>query len=338
MELLGIKFAPLFVPMERRLQTLAAAAWFILFVFGGFVGWILVYHVLFTRFYPLAILYLLWMAYDQKVYIHGGRRSEWVRNWSCWHYMREYFPIGLVKLEDLPADKNYLFCGYPHGMLCSGAFGNFVAASPEFKRLFPGLTTYLLTLNVHFNMPIFRELLLCLGSCSSSRESMTYLLGHPEKGKAVVLMVGGASESLYCHPGSYKIILKRRKGFIRVALETGAPLVPVFSFGETDVFDQVSNPPGSWLLWLQSTLKKVLGVAPCIPLGRGIFQYSFGIAPRRTPITTVVGRPIMLPQEPNPSSELVDKYHKIFMEELMELFETHKGKYLEDPKTKLIIE
>lgn len=65
------------------------------------------------------------------------------------------------------------------------------------------------------------------------------------------------------------------------------PIVPVFTFGETDLYDQVPNPPGSWLLWLQERIRRVIGVAPCIPIGRGFFQYSFGLIPRRHVLTTV---------------------------------------------------
>lgn len=48
-------------------------------------------------------------------------------------------------------------------------------------------------------------------------------------------MVGGAAESLSAHPGTADLTLKRRKGFIKLAIRQGADLVPVFSFGENDV-------------------------------------------------------------------------------------------------------
>lgn len=63
--------------------------------------------------------------------------------------------------------------------------------------------------------------------------------------------------------------------------------MPVFSFGETDLFDQVSNPPGSFLNSLQCSLQKLTGFAPCLPNGRGFFQYSFGLVPRRRPVAIV---------------------------------------------------
>ena len=37
-------------------------------------------------------------------------------------------------------------------------------------------------------------------------------------------------------PGTFNVVLGRRKGFVRLALQTGASLVPVVSFGENDMF------------------------------------------------------------------------------------------------------
>lgn len=35
------------------------------------------------------------------------------------------------------------------------------------------------------------------------------------------------------------IYIKKRKGFVHLALQSGAHLVPVYSFGENDAYDQV---------------------------------------------------------------------------------------------------
>ena len=37
-------------------------------------------------------------------------------------------------------------------------------------------------------------------------------------------------------PGTFNVVLGRRKGFVRLALQTGSSLVPVVSFGENDLF------------------------------------------------------------------------------------------------------
>jgi len=66
-----------------------------------------------------------------------------------------------------------------------------------------------------------------------------------------------------------------------------SPLVPVISFGETDVYDQVQNPEGSLLRRAQEFCRRVTGIAPVALLGRGLFQYSFGVVPQRRPITTL---------------------------------------------------
>lgn len=38
---------------------------------------------------------------------------------------------------------------------------------------------------------------------------------------------------------------------------------------------------------IQNSFRKIVGFTPCIPLGRGMFQYSFGIVPHRHPVHTV---------------------------------------------------
>lgn len=325
--MLGVKFAPLNIPLERRLQTLAACAWFVTLGFGPTLCILfMLYLILWTRYSILAILYLVWIWYDRDVSNRGGRRSDWARQWMWWEYLRDYFPLRLEKTVDLDPNNTYIFCVFPHGVLSAGAFTSFATDANNFRSLFPGLRPYLVTLAGHFITPFIRELSLALGGCPSSVDGLNYVLSRP--GNAVALVVGGASESLESRPGTYKIILKRRKGFVKLALMHGAPLVPVISFGETDVYDQVQNPEGSFLRRAQEFCRRVTGIAPVALLGRGLFQYSFGVVPQRRPITTLVGTPIPIQKVPEPTEEQINELHQKFTEELTALFETKKHLYL----------
>lgn len=119
-------------------------------------------------------------------------------------------------------ERNYLFACFPHGVISSGAFGAFATNALDFNKTFPGMTCNMLTLGGHFLVPFFRDLILALGGCSSSQASLMELLdARKHKGLCVALIVGGAAEALDSHPGEYKVILSRRKGFVRVAMKTG---------------------------------------------------------------------------------------------------------------------
>lgn len=54
-----------------------------------------------------------------------------------------------------------------------------------------------------------------------AEKSILNLLGGEQRGKVGVLVVGGAAESLNSEPGTYRIVIKNRKGFVRVALKAG---------------------------------------------------------------------------------------------------------------------
>lgn len=208
-----------------------------------------------------------------------------------------------------------------------GAFVCFATEALGFRQLFPGIRPTLLSLNYQFLFPFNREYCLALGVCSCSKSSIEWLLSREGNGNAVVLVVGGASEALEARPGSLTLTLARRKGFARIALEQGVPLVPVFSFGETDIYNQLPNPEGSRIRRLQAAMQRYLTFSPPFFHGRGIFNYSLGMMPFRKPINVVVGQPLEVKQIKSPTEEQVDELHARYVECLTELFETNKSKY-----------
>ncbi|XP_073510522.1 2-acylglycerol O-acyltransferase 2-B-like [Phyllobates terribilis] len=322
-----IQFAPLHVPLDRRLQTAAVLQW--TFSFLALAQCCLVLYVLLvcSQYWALAVLYSAWLYIDWDTPSTGGRRSEWVRSWTVWKYFANYFPIKLVRTAPLDPGHNYIFGFHPHGVLVVGAFGNFCTEGTGFSSLFPGLTPHLLMLPAWFRVPFFREYIMSGSLVSSDKRSASYLLSKKSGGQALVIAVGGPPEALDAKPGELTLQILKRTGFIKLALTHGAHLVPVLSFGENNLYYQVSNPRGSLLRSTQEKLQKIMGLA--IPLfhGRGVFQYSLGLLPHRRPVYTVVGPPIPVVKNPSPSPEDIVSLHALYVEKLKELFETHKIKY-----------
>ncbi|NWV12759.1 DGAT2 acyltransferase, partial [Ptilonorhynchus violaceus] len=166
------------------------------------------------------------------------------------------------------------------------------------------------------------------GICPVNRDSIDYILSKNGSGNAIIIVVGGAAESLNCTPGKNSVTLKNRKGFVKLALQHGADLVPVYSFGENEVYKQVIFEEGSWGRWVQKKFQKHIGFAPCIFHGRGLFSSNtWGLLPYSKPITTVVGEPITIPKIDNPSQKEVDFYHSIYVDSLIKLFDKYKSKF-----------
>ena len=71
--------------------------------------------------------------------------------------------LQLVKTHDLSPSHNYIIGSHPHGILCVGAFCNFITGSTGFGEMFPGIRPFLTTLAGNFRLPIFREYLMSGG-------------------------------------------------------------------------------------------------------------------------------------------------------------------------------
>ncbi|XP_063058821.1 diacylglycerol O-acyltransferase 2 [Engraulis encrasicolus] len=311
--------------MERHLRILSVFQWVLSFLALGAAATLLLVYIFCTDLWIIAAMYTAWLIFDWNTPKQGGRRSSWVRNWAVWTYFRDYFPIRLIKTHDLLPSRNYIFGYHPHGILCFGAFCNFGTEATGFSSKFPGIRPSLATLAGNFRMPVLRDYLMSGGICPVNRNSIEHLLSRNGSGNAVVIVVGGAAESLECAPGVNSVTLKNRKGFVKLALQQGADLVPVYSFGENEVYQQLLFEEGSWWRFAQRKMQKLIGFAPCVFHGCGLFSSeSWGLMPFCKPITTVVGEPITVPKTENPSPEVVDMYHAMYIRSLVTLFDKHK--------------
>ncbi|KAL3286421.1 hypothetical protein HHI36_000929 [Cryptolaemus montrouzieri] len=323
---MSIEYAPLEVLLKQRSQMLAIIAYVFFILLAIFpILTISTYIMIYTQY--IRILYLAYVAWifmlDRNISSRGGRQFDWVKQWSWWKYMADYFPMELVKLPNCRLDRkrNYLFCCFPHGMMATGAFTTLLTESRGFSKKFPDHRAHMHSLRVNFFIPFLRELLLAIGAVSSSAESLNHILSQPEGGNITALIVGGAKEAFYSEPGYYRIVLKNRKGFVKIALKNGAPLVPVISFGEPDVIPHWHFKQGSIFLKLQTLVKRKFGFFPLVPEC---------ILPNRRAINIVVGEPIDVTKVERPTQEQIDELHQKFIEKLTQMFESQKKKYLKN--------
>lgn len=112
----------------------------------------------------------------------------------------------------------------------------------------------------------------------------------------------------------------------RLALENGAPLVPVFAFGQTETYSYVRP----FIDWESRVIPKSkyfsfvrrIGYVPMMIFG------SLGTAmPKRVPIHIVVGKPIEVPKTDAPSKELQQEYLNKFIAEMESMFNRYKDQF-----------
>jgi len=314
--------------------------------------------------FVLGYLTYAWLLDNSPI---SGTRWAFMRNLNLWEHACDYFPVLLVKTAELDPTKNYIMGYHPHGIISCGAMCAFATEGCQtlsltgssfstsirsmdkdnssgrgFSALFPGIERRLITLPQNFVTPFLREYLLSMGCCDSSRYTFRQNLNAEEGGRAVVVVVGGAAESMLVKPGQIDLVLSKRMGFVREAILAGASLVPCIAFGETDLYETF-DVGEHWIARFQAMVKKVTGMAMPIFKGRSILFRDFGLMPMRRPIVVVVGSPIDPPtldeekrknfkpkfdratsRPLDDDAELVQAMHKKYVESLQKLYSTHK--------------
>lgn len=163
MKILGIEFAPLNIPLSRRIQTLCCFQWVLTFIFGGFGCLFVAIFLLFTRLWWVMPLYLCWYMYDINTANTGARPLEVVRRSFIWKYMADYYPATLHKTADFNPKRSYILGLHPHGILQASGFLSFATEATGFSEKFPGMTSHLTILSGHFKFPFYRDYLLTSG-------------------------------------------------------------------------------------------------------------------------------------------------------------------------------
>ena len=312
-------------------------------------------------------IYLIYIFCIDTSYIYDGGKSKWFLRSALFCSISknfvEFYPHEVV-FDPLVLEQNnatldntevaggryepggrYLHCCHPHGLFGLGVWCTFVAnydggAAASFfhhhvfggnnNKELPDVEVAVHTMTANFRIPFWREFLLALGFRDVGRRSLVHSMTRAKGGDRrihfSVLVPGGASEAVDCT--TPVLTLKRRKGFVRIALETGCSLVPVFSFGETRLYKPLVQ-----LSRVHSVLRrvqKVLGVGTPLVRGRGVFNYAFGLLPFRERLITVIGRPIRVLRSSEAAvitEAAIDAVHEQYIAAIQDLYRRYQPIY-----------
>jgi len=153
--------------------------------------------------------------------------------------------------------KQYVVAVHPHGFLADFIFNLAARAAPNFKKsgeaegLLPGLRFKLCFAPAVGWYPLYSEI---CGDYITDASAKT-VRGVIKDGLSPMVCPGGFSEA--CYTGASKefdfAYLAGRSGFIKLAIENGLDIAPLYCFGCQDMYDAPAERRHSRSVWSQKT-------------------------------------------------------------------------------------
>jgi 2-acylglycerol O-acyltransferase 2 len=202
--------------------------------------------------------------------------------------------------------KPRFYAIHPHGAFCLG-----------WSILF----THRKMINVRFCFspalyysPFFH--LWCRLTGNPGKADKASMVKYMKRGENVALPPGGFEEATLTNLHKDRVYIRKRLGFIKLALQHGYDVIPVYCFGENQTY---WNMQGAWKvrLWMNS-----LGIPSILIWG----AWFLPLLPKRSEIGlyVVCGDALELPRIENPTKEQVREWHDKYVAALINLYERHK--------------
>lgn len=240
----------------------------------------------------------------------GYRLGEWTIRQA-----KEYFSLR-VFCEDaaaLNASKQVIFSIEPHDVLPIS-----MCTFHDYLGYFPGLKGTLACLtSMCFVVPLMRQMYTWTSATTVDKKNIQSIM---KKGYSPVICPGGMQEVFLMEtPDECVLFLKNRGGIVKLALQSGVPIVPSFAFGQR----------GAYRFWIPrstflKTIGRKIGFLPMIFFGLANLPLS---QPSPCPLSVVVGAPIPVEKDENPSAEKIQKVLDELLAAYTRIFEQNKDRF-----------
>ena len=300
---------------RKMLGDLGIYLMILVFCFGSIIIFLLPFAFLQLQ-YAIVTLIAIVMFYRIRFPFEfsGNFRTKSIFKSSTFNFMAAQQPWKTIYSTELDITKKYMFNLTPHGMypISWMIFATHLASIDCFPLFLMG--------DIVFRVPLTREMALLMGAVNASWKSVKIAAA---KDKSVLLISGGAREMIYSGRSKGVIHIVKRTAFLRAALMYGYTLVPVVGVGVDELY-RAYILPWEWC-------KRLTGVYPFLPLGKFDF-----ISPRDANVYHVVGEPIPVSVNENPSEKDIEELKGRYYQGLEAALEYYNKKYCQDVKIEYI--
>lgn len=198
--------------------------------------------------------------------------------------LRSYFSAKMVGFDRIPEGPALYVANHSGGIIAPDMF---LFGLELFRSRGLEFMPYGLTHDVTINIPGVHQLIVPLGAVRA-----THAIAHRifQSGKKVLVYPGGDLDSMRSHRDRNTVVFGPRRGYIKLALREGVPVVPVVTCGGQDVLFVIHNATGLAKLFnLDRFLRtKSFPIALSFPLGLTLgFPPPFIPMPARIEIETL---------------------------------------------------
>eukprot|EP00943_MAST-04B_sp_MAST-4B-sp1_P005167 g5167.t1 len=234
-----------------------------------------------------------------------------LRKWALWKAWYNYFQITLI-LDDpniLSTSSPYMFATVPHGIFPFGqAFSLVGKMGDYFNELRP------ITINAAMQVPLVGTLLRSVDAVMAGKEDIREALIQKNN---LMIDPGGVREMFYSGLNQEVGLLKTRKGFIKLAIEEGITILPVYIFGNSQTY------------YLWPFFQYLEGISSRIGVSLTPFygRLPFIWFPNFVKLLYVVAKPIVIKKKVNPTSLDVDVIHRQFIDAIQNIYFKYRSFY-----------
>lgn len=208
-------------------------------------------------------------------------------------------------------DKQYLIGFHPHGLFPFGTVGSLgLPICNNLVELFPVRYTNKLYIGIAsfcFYIPILRDFFLSLGAIDCSKPIIEKFI---KNGNSIGLFIGGAEEAKFSDYGNTNLIINKRNGFFKLALENNLTIVPIYTFGNNNIYNSYDKD----FFHIFYYFKRITGI--WFPRGQIIFN--------KINFYSVSGYHIDINKKNNIQNNDIEELKLLYIEKLKEVFDKYK--------------